>query len=57
MSAAEVDRRNTLFSENILPRTGALWGKLPQTYLFAGMIDAATRLSEKWEDVRCRVSS
>ncbi len=54
-----LDRRNSfgLLSEDIHPETGALWGNFPQTYSMAGIINAATRLSEKWEDVWCRVSS
>lgn len=54
-----LDRRNSfgLLSEDIHPQTGALWGNFPQTYSMAGIINAATRLSEKWEDVWCRVSS
>jgi GH15 family glucan-1,4-alpha-glucosidase len=52
-----LDRRNSygLLSEDIHPATGALWGNFPQTYSMAGIINAATRLSEKWEDVWCRV--
>jgi GH15 family glucan-1,4-alpha-glucosidase len=52
-------RRNSfgLLSEDIHPQTGALWGNFPQTYSMAGIINVATRLSEKWEDVWCRVSS
>jgi GH15 family glucan-1,4-alpha-glucosidase len=52
-------RRNSfgLLSEDIHPKTGALWGNFPQTYSMAGIINSATRLSEKWEDVWCRVSS
>jgi len=52
-------RRNSfgLLSEDIHPQTGALWGNFPQTYSMAGIINSATRLSEKWEDVWCRVSS
>jgi GH15 family glucan-1,4-alpha-glucosidase len=54
-----LERRNSfgLLSEDIHPQTGALWGNFPQTYSMAGIINAATRLSEKWEDVWCRVSS
>jgi len=54
-----LDRRNSfgLLSEDIHPRTGALWGNFPQTYSMAGIINGATRLSEKWEDVWCRASS
>ena len=54
-----LERRNCfrLLSEDIRPQTGALWGNFPQTYSMAGIINVATRLSEKWEDVWCRVSS
>jgi GH15 family glucan-1,4-alpha-glucosidase len=59
MFADLLDRRNSfgLLSEDIHPQTGALWGNFPQTYSMAGIINSATRLSEKWEDVWCRVSS
>jgi GH15 family glucan-1,4-alpha-glucosidase len=52
-------RRNPfgLLSGDIHPTTAALWGTFPQTYSMAGIINSATRLSEKWEGVRCRVSS
>ncbi|HYM71738.1 MAG TPA: glycoside hydrolase family 15 protein, partial [Stellaceae bacterium] len=51
-----LERRNPfgLLSEDIHPATGALWGNFPQTYSMAGIINSATRLSEKWEDVWCR---
>ena len=54
-----LDQRNPfgLQSEDIHPTTGALWGNFPQTYSMAGIINSATRLSKKWEDLRCRVSS
>ncbi|HWB50237.1 MAG TPA: glycoside hydrolase family 15 protein [Stellaceae bacterium] len=54
-----LDRRNSfgLLSEDIHPQTGALWGNFPQTYSMAGIINVATRLSVKWEDIWCRVSS
>src|SRR5262249_30800648 len=53
-----LDRRNPfgLLSEDIHPETGALWGNFPQTYSMAGIINSATRLSEKWEDVWCRIA-
>ncbi len=52
-------RRNPfgLLSEDIHPETGALWGNIPQSYSMAGIINSAMRLSVKWEDVWCRVSS
>jgi GH15 family glucan-1,4-alpha-glucosidase len=39
-----------LLSEDIDPGTGALWGNFPQTYSMAGIINAAVRLSVRWED-------
>jgi GH15 family glucan-1,4-alpha-glucosidase len=39
-----------LLSEDIHPRTGALWGNFPQTYSMAGLILTAMRLSRSWED-------
>ena len=52
-------RRNPfgLLSEDIHPETGALWGNIPQSYSMAGIINSAMRLSVRWEDVWCRVSS
>jgi GH15 family glucan-1,4-alpha-glucosidase len=54
-----LDRRNRfgLLSEDIHPDTGSLWGNFPQTYSMAGIINSATRLSNKWEDAWCRASS
>ncbi len=46
-----------LLSEDIHPETGALWGNIPQSYSMAGIINSAMRLSIRWEDVWCRVSS
>ena len=39
-----------LLSEDVDPRTGALWGNFPQTYSMAGLITTAMRLSRSWED-------
>ena len=39
-----------LLSEDIDPSSGELWGNYPQTYSLVGIINAATRLSESWED-------
>jgi GH15 family glucan-1,4-alpha-glucosidase len=52
-----LERRNAfgLFSEDIHPSTGQLWGNLPQTYSMAAIVNSAMRLSVKWEDVWCRV--
>jgi GH15 family glucan-1,4-alpha-glucosidase len=54
-----LERRNAfgLLSEDIHPETGALWGNFPQTYSMAGIINSAMRLSVRWEDAWCRVSS
>lgn len=39
-----------LFSEDIDPNTGELWGNFPQTYSMVGLINSAMRLSQSWED-------
>ena len=39
-----------LLSEDIDPTSGELWGNYPQTYSLVGIVNAATRLSESWED-------
>ena len=39
-----------LLSEDIDPASGELWGNYPQTYSLVGIVNAATRLSESWED-------
>lgn len=39
-----------LLSEDIDPATGELWGNYPQTYSLVGIINAAMRLSRKWEE-------
>ncbi len=39
-----------LLSEDVDPRSGALWGNFPQTYSMAGLILSAMRLSRSWED-------
>ena len=46
-----------LLSEDIHPETAALWGNIPQTYSMAGTVNSAMRLSVRWEDVWCLVSS
>lgn len=40
-----------LMSEDTDPRTGELWGNLPQTYSMVGIINSAMRLSKPWETV------
>ena len=49
---AMLDARNPLglLSEDLDSSTGELWGNYPQTYSLVGIINAATRLSESWED-------
>jgi pentatricopeptide repeat protein len=39
-----------LLSEDLDPTTGELWGNFPQTYSMVGLINAAMRLSKRWED-------
>jgi GH15 family glucan-1,4-alpha-glucosidase len=40
-----------ILSEDINVAKGELWGNFPQTYSMAGIINAAARLSPRWEDV------
>lgn len=40
-----------ILSEDIDVSKGELWGNFPQTYSMAGIINAAARLSPRWEDV------
>jgi GH15 family glucan-1,4-alpha-glucosidase len=46
-----------LLSEDVHPKTGALWGNFPQTYSMAGLITTAMRLSRSWEDRYWHASS
>lgn len=39
-----------LLSEDIDTKSGDLWGNFPQTYSMVGIINAAMRLSDRWED-------
>ncbi|MEO0816060.1 MAG: glycoside hydrolase family 15 protein [Pseudomonadota bacterium] len=39
-----------LLSEDIDTQTGELWGNFPQTYSMVGIINAAARLSQSWEE-------
>jgi len=39
-----------LLSEDIDPKTHALWGNFPQTYSMAGIINVSVRLSRSWEE-------
>ena len=45
-------RRNHagLLSEDLDLETGELWGNFPQTYSLVGLINAAMRLSKRWEE-------
>jgi len=45
-------RRNSLglLSEDLDPVSGELWGNYPQTYSLVGIIGAAVRLSQPWEE-------
>ncbi|HET7662574.1 MAG TPA: glycoside hydrolase family 15 protein [Rhodanobacteraceae bacterium] len=47
-----LEQRNALglLSEDIAPESGELWGNYPQTYSLVGLIQAAMRLSRRWED-------
>jgi GH15 family glucan-1,4-alpha-glucosidase len=47
-----LQRRNHAgyLSEDLDLRTGELWGNFPQTYSMVGLINAAMRLSKRWED-------
>jgi GH15 family glucan-1,4-alpha-glucosidase len=38
-----------LLSEDTDPRTGHMWGNIPQTYAMVGVINAAWRLSKPWD--------
>jgi GH15 family glucan-1,4-alpha-glucosidase len=39
-----------LLSEDLAPDSGEHWGNYPQTYSLVGLIQAAMRLSRRWED-------
>jgi GH15 family glucan-1,4-alpha-glucosidase len=40
-----------LLSEDTDPATGEMWGNFPQTYSMVGLINAAVRLSARWDTV------
>ena len=46
-----IARRNMhgLLAEHINPHTGEHWGNFPQTYSMVGLINAAIRLSSRWD--------
>jgi GH15 family glucan-1,4-alpha-glucosidase len=39
-----------LLSEDLAPASGEHWGNFPQTYSLVGLVQAAMRLSRRWED-------
>jgi len=41
--------RHGLLAEHIDPRTGEPWGNFVQTYSMVGLINAAIRLSKRWD--------
>jgi len=47
-----LEKRNALglLSEDLAPDSGQHWGNYPQTYSLVGLIQAAMRLSRRWED-------
>lgn len=51
--AAVLAQRNALglLSEGVHVESRQLWGNFPQTYSMVGLINAATKLSRRWEDV------
>jgi GH15 family glucan-1,4-alpha-glucosidase len=55
--ALDVRNHYGLLSEDVHPRTGALWGNFPQTYSMAGLITTGMRLSRSWEDRYWHASS
>ena len=57
IDALTLRNRYGLLSEDVDPRTGALWGNFPQTYSMAGLILTAIKLSRSWEDRYWRSSS
>jgi GH15 family glucan-1,4-alpha-glucosidase len=47
-----LSKRNALglLSEDLAPGSGEHWGNYPQTYSLVGLIQAAMRLSRRWEE-------
>jgi GH15 family glucan-1,4-alpha-glucosidase len=47
-----LSRRNVfgILSEDIAPKSGQLWGNLPQTYSMAGIINTGMNLSRRWDE-------
>jgi len=42
--------RHGLLAEHIDPRTGEQWGNFVQTYSMVGLVNAAIRLSIRWDE-------
>jgi GH15 family glucan-1,4-alpha-glucosidase len=42
--------RHGLLAEHVNPTTGEAWGNFVQTYSMVGLINAAVRLSKRWDD-------
>ena len=40
-----------LLSEDVDTKTNELWGNFPQTYSMVGIINAASRLSHRWDEI------
>lgn len=57
VDALALRNRYGLFSEDVDPRTGKLWGNFPQTYSMSGLILTAIKLSRSWGDRYWRGSS
>jgi GH15 family glucan-1,4-alpha-glucosidase len=57
VDALRLRNRYGLFSEDVHPLTGKLWGNFPQTYSMSGLILTAIKLSRSWGDRYWRGSS
>jgi len=57
VDALRLRNRYGLFSEDVHPATGSLWGNYPQTYSMSGLILTAIKLSPNWGDRYWRGSS
>ena len=50
VDALRLRNRYGLYSEDVHPLTGKLWGNFPQTYSMSGLILTAIKLSRDWGD-------
>ena len=57
VDALRLRNRYGLFSEDVHPLTGKLWGNFPQTYSMSGLILTAIKMSRSWGDRYWRGSS